>query len=102
GPKTDARRHAERPFRQCRHHDRAPLESAHRDRMEGAQPAAHSRNGHHKIQSEPSMKTRSSAQRGYSLAEIMVVMAIFTIIIVAALMIYDRSNKTFKESVEAS
>jgi len=48
------------------------------------------------------LRHRPSRQRGYSLAEIMVVMAIFTVIIVAALVIYDRSNKVFKESIEAS
>lgn len=45
---------------------------------------------------------RRGAQRGYSLAEIMVVMAIFTIIVVAALLVYDRSNKVFKQSVESA
>jgi len=42
------------------------------------------------------------AQRGYSLAEILVVMAVFTVIIIAALLIYDKSNKVFKQSVESS
>ena len=45
---------------------------------------------------------RSATERGYSLAEILVVMLIFSAIIIAALMIYDRSNKVFKQSVEAS
>lgn len=43
----------------------------------------------------------SSGQRGYSLAEVLVAMAVFTIIIVAALMIYDRSNRVFTQSVQA-
>jgi len=41
-------------------------------------------------------------QRGYSLAEIMVASAIFTIVILAVLLIYDQSNKVFKQSSEAS
>jgi len=45
---------------------------------------------------------RRGAQRGYSLAEILVVMAVFTIIIIAALLVYDKSNKVFKQSVESS
>jgi len=45
---------------------------------------------------------RGGAERGYSLAEILVVLAIFTVIVVAALLIYDRSNKVFKQSVESS
>ena len=41
-------------------------------------------------------------QRGYSLAEVLVAVAIFALIIIGALMIYDRSNRTFKLGVEAS
>ncbi|HSN67873.1 MAG TPA: prepilin-type N-terminal cleavage/methylation domain-containing protein, partial [Thermoanaerobaculia bacterium] len=44
----------------------------------------------------------STRQRGYSLAEVLVATAIFTIIFIAALLIYDRSNKVFKQSVESS
>ncbi len=44
----------------------------------------------------------SSSQRGYTLVEVLVGLAIFTVIILGALMIYDRSNKTFKQSVESS
>lgn len=44
----------------------------------------------------------SSAQRGFSLAEVLVAMTVFTVIIVAALMIYDRSNRAFKTGVEAA
>jgi hypothetical protein len=40
-------------------------------------------------------------ERGYSLAEVLVATAIFTIIFIAALMIYDRSNRVFKDTVEA-
>jgi prepilin-type N-terminal cleavage/methylation domain-containing protein len=41
-------------------------------------------------------------QRGMTLAEVLVAMAIFAIIFVAALMIYDRSNKVFKTGVESA
>src|SRR5688572_24299363 len=47
-------------------------------------------------------RNRMSRQRGFSLAEILVAMAVFTVVILAALMVYDRSNKVFKQSVEAS
>ncbi len=45
---------------------------------------------------------KPTRQQGYSLAEVLVATAIFTIIFVAALMIYDRSNKVFKQGVESS
>lgn len=41
-------------------------------------------------------------QRGFTLAEVLVATAIFAVIVIAALMIYDRSNRVFKESVEAA
>lgn len=41
-------------------------------------------------------------ERGFTLTEIMVAMAIFTIIIIAALMLYDRSNRAFKTGVESA
>lgn len=41
-------------------------------------------------------------QSGYSLAEILVAVAIFAIIILAALTAYDRSNRIFKTGVESS
>ena len=41
-------------------------------------------------------------QRGYSLAEILVAIAIFAVIVIAALAAYDRSNKEFKAGVEAA
>ncbi len=46
-------------------------------------------------------RTRS-ASSGYSLAEVLVAAAIFTIVIVAALMIYDQSNRVFKRGVETA
>lgn len=45
---------------------------------------------------------RNRPQRGYSLAEVMVAMAVFTAIVLAALMIYDRSNRVFNQGVQAS
>ncbi|HXG59212.1 MAG TPA: fibronectin type III domain-containing protein [Thermoanaerobaculia bacterium] len=44
---------------------------------------------------------RNQSSRGYSIAEVLVATAIFTIIMVAALLIYDRSNKVFKTGVES-
>ena len=41
-------------------------------------------------------------QRGFSLAEILIAVAVFAIIFIAALMIYDRSNRVFKSGVESS
>jgi prepilin-type N-terminal cleavage/methylation domain-containing protein len=41
-------------------------------------------------------------ERGYSLAEILVAVAIFAVVFIAALMLYDRSNQVFKQSVESS
>jgi type II secretory pathway pseudopilin PulG len=45
---------------------------------------------------------RQRSQRGFTLAEALVAMLIFTTLVVAGLMVYDRSNKVFKQSVEAS
>jgi prepilin-type N-terminal cleavage/methylation domain-containing protein len=42
-----------------------------------------------------------SSQRGFTLAEILVASAIFTVIVVAALLMYDRSNQVFKQSSES-
>src|SRR5207248_11218568 len=42
------------------------------------------------------------SQRGFTLAEIMVTTAIFAIIMIAALAVYDRSNQVFKTSTEAA
>src|SRR6266566_4646110 len=41
-------------------------------------------------------------QRGFTLAEILVTTAIFAIIMIAALTVYDRSNRVFKTSTEAA
>jgi prepilin-type N-terminal cleavage/methylation domain-containing protein len=46
--------------------------------------------------------SRYSRQRGFTIAEVLTATAIFAIIFVAALMIYDRSNRVFKQGVEAS
>lgn len=41
-------------------------------------------------------------QRGFTLAEILVTTAIFVIVMIAALTVYDRSNKVFKTSTESA
>ena len=41
-------------------------------------------------------------QRGFSLAEILTAVAVFAIVMIAALLVYDRSNKIFKQGVESS
>jgi prepilin-type N-terminal cleavage/methylation domain-containing protein len=43
-----------------------------------------------------------NASRGFSLTEILVATAVFVVILVAALMIYDQSNKIFKKSLESA
>src|SRR5688500_5437735 len=43
-----------------------------------------------------------SAQRGYSLTEILIAMAVFAVVMVAALLIYDRSNLVFKQGNESA
>ncbi len=40
-------------------------------------------------------------QLGFTLAEVLVASAIFTVIIIAALLVYDRSNQVFKQSAES-
>jgi prepilin-type N-terminal cleavage/methylation domain-containing protein len=45
---------------------------------------------------------RHHRQRGFTLAEILVTTAIFAIIMIAALTVYDRSNQVFKQSTEAA
>ena len=47
-------------------------------------------------------KSNMREQRGYSLVEILVAIAVFATIIVGALLIYDRSNRDFKQGVEQS
>ena len=42
------------------------------------------------------------SQRGFTLAEILVTTAIFAIIMIAALAVYDKSNQVFKQSTEAA
>lgn len=42
------------------------------------------------------------SQRGFSLAEVLTATAIFAVIFIAALMLYDRSNRVYKEGVQAS
>lgn len=48
------------------------------------------------------MRRHRNSQRGMTLPEILVASAIFLIILVAALMMYDQSNKVFKTSVESA
>jgi prepilin-type N-terminal cleavage/methylation domain-containing protein len=47
-------------------------------------------------------RTHGRGQRGYTLMEILVAVSIFAIVILAALALYDRSNRVFKTSVESS
>ena len=47
-------------------------------------------------------KHNRTTQSGYSLAEILVAVAVFALIILAALLAYDRSNREFKLGVEAA
>src|SRR5712691_7403728 len=56
-------------------------------------------------QSQEQTMTRrnvSRFQRGFTLAEILVTTAIFAIIMIAALTVYDRSNKVFRSGTEAA
>jgi prepilin-type N-terminal cleavage/methylation domain-containing protein len=45
---------------------------------------------------------RRHSQRGFTLIEILTAVAVFAVVMIAALLIYDRSNKVFKQGVEAS
>jgi prepilin-type N-terminal cleavage/methylation domain-containing protein len=47
-------------------------------------------------------RTPRNQQRGFTLAEILVTTAIFAIIMIAALAIYDKSNKVFKSGTESA
>jgi len=51
---------------------------------------------------KPNWNRANRRQAGYSLTEILVAVAVFAIIFVAALMIYDRSNLEFRRGVEAA
>ena len=46
--------------------------------------------------------TAYARQRGMTLAEVLVATAVFTIIVIAALLIYDQSNKIFNRSVNSA
>jgi prepilin-type N-terminal cleavage/methylation domain-containing protein len=48
------------------------------------------------------MHTSLRHQRGFTLAEILVTTAIFAIIMIAALTVYDRSNRVFKSGTESA
>ena len=48
------------------------------------------------------MSHKRATQRGFTLAEVLVGIAVFALIFVAALVLYDRANKIFKSSMEAS
>ncbi|HUF10911.1 MAG TPA: prepilin-type N-terminal cleavage/methylation domain-containing protein, partial [Rhodothermales bacterium] len=50
---------------------------------------------------EPIRARGRSGERGFTLTEVIVSMAIFTIIFLAALLIWDRSNRIFKQGVES-
>lgn len=47
-------------------------------------------------------KSRRTSEAGFTLSEVLVATAVFILIFTAALLIYDRSNRTFKQSVEAA
>ncbi len=47
-------------------------------------------------------KPATESQRGFTLTEVLVASAIFTIIMLAALLMYDRSNKVFKSGSESA
>jgi Tfp pilus assembly protein PilV len=49
-----------------------------------------------------SVRRSHHSQSGFSLAEVFVATAIFAVIFIAALLVYDRSNKIFKSGVEAA
>ena len=49
-----------------------------------------------------SVRRSRRSQAGFSLAEVFVATAIFAVIFIAALLVYDRSNKVFKSGVEAA
>src|SRR5688500_9455446 len=54
---------------------------------------------------EPNMSIRRrsrASQAGFTLTEVLVGTAIFAILLIAALLVYDRSNRVFKSGVEAA
>lgn len=55
-----------------------------------------------KVNAMRSQRKEAVRQQGMSLVEALVGITLFTAIILAALLIYDRSNKMFKQGVEAS
>ena len=46
--------------------------------------------------------SRRFQQRGFTITEILVATSIFAVIMIAALLIYDRSNRVFRTGVESS
>lgn len=46
--------------------------------------------------------SRNGQQRGFTLTEILVAVAIFATVMVAALLMYDRSNRQFKQGIESA
>src|SRR4051794_7753621 len=48
------------------------------------------------------VQTRRHSQRGFSLVEITTALAVFVLIFVAALLIYDRSNRMFSTNTQAA
>ncbi len=47
-------------------------------------------------------RTARRSERGFSLVEVIVATAIFVVVLVAALMLYDRSTNTFRRGIEAA
>jgi len=47
-------------------------------------------------------RTQTTSERGFTLTEIMVTTAIFAIIMIAALAVYDKSNRVFKSGTESA
>ena len=45
---------------------------------------------------------RTSLEKGFSLIEALVAVAVFAVIMIAAMTLYDRSNKMFKQSTESA
>src|ERR1051326_3534117 len=60
-----------------------------------------SRRSGRKARKDEAMRTQKR-QRGFTLTEVLVATAIFTIVMLAALLMYDRNNRVFKSGVQAS